>query len=96
MNGPDASGLNTNEAVPVVAFTVTVTASNPLNNESEAVNRNTQVPITPNEAAVTVEFAFAKLTVPGPLNLLHVTVSDAFTGNPSSLTDPASDTPCWI
>jgi len=41
-----------------------------------------------NVAVVTGWFAFAKLTEPGPLMVVHVVVKVPPLGNPSSLTTP--------
>ena len=54
---------------------------------SLAVSRKTYVPAVENVAVVLSALRFAKVTVPGPLNLLHVVWSVPF-GKPSSVTAP--------
>ena len=54
---------------------------------SLAVSRNTYVPEVENVAIVVTALAFAKLTVPGPLNFDQVVCSVPF-GKPSSVAVP--------
>ena len=54
---------------------------------SVAVSRNTYVPEVENVAIVVTALAFAKLTVPGPLNFDQVVCSVPF-GKPSSVAVP--------
>jgi hypothetical protein len=74
------------------ALTVIATSSNVISTPSLAVNRRTYVPARLKPAVVLRAFAFAKLTVPGPLTFVHEVVSAAGGfGNPSSEAEPLSD-----
>ena len=54
-----------------------------------AVSRRTYTPLVEKLAVVLTLVALANVTVPGPLTLLHATVS-RFDGNPSSVAEPLS------
>src|SRR2546422_3546600 len=72
------------------ALTATVSVSVPVSAPSLAVNISTYVPVLENVAVVAHSFGCAKLTVPGPLTLLHVAMGSP-PGSPSSLAVPKSD-----
>ena len=55
---------------------------------SVAVNRSTYVPASEKLAVVLSALTLPKVTVPGPLNFDHVTVSVLPTGRPSSVAVP--------
>jgi hypothetical protein len=75
-------------------WTMIVVESDAVSAPSLAVNIRTYVPAWPNDACVSTAFAFWKVTVPGPLETLHVTVTAAGgLGRPSSVTVPSSEAP---
>src|SRR5438445_10530911 len=55
---------------------------------SEPVSRRTYVPALEKLAVVPGAFAFANVTVPGPLTLAHVTINVLPKGSPSSVAVP--------
>src|SRR6266568_5363190 len=72
-------------------FTVTVMSSLADKGPSPAVNRRTYAPLVEKLAVVLNALAFANVTVPEPLNLLHPNKSSpGGIGRPSSLTVPFS------
>jgi hypothetical protein len=72
--------------------TVVVISSEDVRAPSLAVSLSTYVPGELKLTAVLSEFAFPKLTVPGPLTLLQVVVSVAGgLGRPSSVALPAKE-----
>jgi hypothetical protein len=78
--------------VAFLGLTATTTSSLELAAPSLAVSRNVYEPAVPNAAVVFNEFAFPKVTVPGPLTVLHVVVTvDGGAGSPSSVAVPVSD-----
>src|SRR5207237_2987404 len=83
---PKSIALLTGAAAVTVTLIVSLLASSP----SLAVSISTYVPAVPNVAVVTVSFACANVTVPGPLTLLQVVVGSP-PGWPSSVTTPASE-----
>jgi hypothetical protein len=58
-----------------------------------AVSRNVYVPAVLNVALAFSEFALTKTTVPGPLTLLQLTVSELPLGSPSSVAFPVRVVP---
>ena len=72
------------------ALTVTVSVSVLVSAPSFALSISTYVPALENVAVVAHSFGCAKVTVPGPLTLLHVPIGSP-PGSPSSLTVPESD-----
>src|SRR3989442_1818706 len=72
------------------ALTVTISVSPPVSAPSFALSINTYVPALENVAVVAHSFGCAKVTMPGPLALLHVAMGST-PGSPSSLTAPESD-----
>src|SRR4029079_7772899 len=69
-------------------LTVICTSSNEVSAPSPAVSRSTYTPDTLKLAVVFNALTLPNVTVPGPLNLLHVLVSTGGAGKPSSLADP--------
>ena len=69
-------------------LTVIVTSAKLVAMPSLAVNRNTYVPATENEAVVFRAVASPKVTVPGPLNMLQAVVT-VCGGRSESLAVPA-------
>ena len=67
-----------------------VTSALEENSLSLAVNRSTYVPAVENVAVVLNARALANVTVPGPLTLVHITVSALPNGKPSSVAVPTS------
>ena len=72
-------------------FTVIVTFAVVVSCVSVADSCKTYAPAWLNVAVVARLAAFANVTVPGPLTLLHVVVNVLPAGNPSSLAVPLSD-----
>src|SRR3954468_21042559 len=82
--GSDASGSVAAIVTVGRVATIIVTSSLLLSSPSFAVRRNTYVPLAEKLAVVESADVLPKVTVPGPLNLLHVVVKLRPAGRPSS------------
>src|SRR5690349_8191205 len=84
------SSLATGGMLDASATTI-VTSAYSASSPSLAVARRTYVPRAVNVARVDAAAGSAKLTVPGPLVLVHATLVVEPTGSPSSLTSAARE-----
>ena|SRR5437016_641755 len=88
--GATVAGSGGNPSPPLAGFTVTLTSALDERAPSDAVRRKTYWPLVENVAVVDAVLGFAKVTVPGPLTVLHAIVTVEPDGRPSSLTVPLS------